>query len=238
MDLISFFETMGTSEIALVAAFFIGLMMAFSPCTLANNITAIAFISKKIGSGTRTVLVGSVYTLGRMITYVAVAAVIVHLGLNIQEIALGLQIHGAIIIGPFCIAIGILLSGIIPLDRAIPKNPFEGLSARLSGKGYLGSFLIGVIFALTFCPFSAVLYFGMLIPLALKEGDAVGIPAVFAVATGLPVIVFSLLLVSGLSRIGPMMKQVGRVEKWMRWGVAVLFIGVGIFYTINAFALI
>ncbi|MDD1720206.1 MAG: aromatic aminobenezylarsenical efflux permease ArsG family transporter [Methanoregulaceae archaeon] len=236
MDLFSFMEAMGGSELALIAAFFIGLMMAFSPCTLANNIAAVAFIAKKMGSGRYTVLVGTVYTIGRMCTYVAVASIIVLLGLNIQDMALGLQQYGALLIGPVCIIIGVLLLGILPLDRFVPKNPLQGLSGRLAEKGYLGSFLIGVIFALTFCPFSAVLYFGMLIPLALREGDALVIPAVFAIATGLPVIVFSFLLVSGMSRLGQAMKRIGSIEKWMRWGVAVLFIAIGVYYVVLALA--
>lgn len=127
---------------------------------------------------------------------------------------------------------GIVLLGIVRLDRFTLENPLQGFSGRLATKGYFGSFLIGVIFALTFCPFSAVLYFGMLIPLALLEGDAVVIPSVFAVATGLPVIVFSLLLVPGISRSGH--ETYPGLEQWMRWGVGVLFIGVGMYYPILA----
>jgi cytochrome c-type biogenesis protein len=236
MDLLQFLGTMGENHIPLVAAFFIGLMTAISPCPLATNITAIAFISKRIDNSRHTLLTGFVYTLGRMAAYIAVASVIVFFGMNIQIIALTLQDYGERLLGPLLVLCGIYLLDIFHFDRLPVGDWFSGftsgISTRLADKGYLGAFLLGVIFALSFCPFSAVLFFAMLIPLALGAGDPVIIPAVFAFATGLPVIVISYLLVRGVGKCSGIIQKIGAAEIWIRRAVAVVFIVVGIYYII------
>jgi cytochrome c-type biogenesis protein len=227
---------MGENPVPLVAAFFIGLMTAISPCPLATNITAIAFISKKIDNSRHTLLTGFVYTLGRMVAYITVASVIVFFGMNIQFISLGLQHYGELLLGPFLVLCGIYLLDIFHFDRLPGEDWFSrftsGISARLADKGYLGAFLLGVIFALSFCPFSAVLFFAMLIPLALGASDPVIIPAVFALATGLPVIVISYLLVKGVGKCNGIIQKIGAAEIWIRQAVAAVFIVVGMYYIV------
>ena len=236
MDLLNFLGTMGESPIPVIAAFFIGLMTAISPCPLATNITAIAYISKRIDSSRHTLLTGFVYTLGRMAAYIAVASAIVFFGMNIQIIALTLQHYGEWLLGPFLVLCGIFLLDIIHLDKLPGGDWFSrftsGISARLAEKGYLGAFLLGVIFALSFCPFSAVLFFAMLIPLALGAGDPVIIPAVFALATGLPVIVISFLLAQGIGKYKGTIEKIGVAEVWVRRAVAVVFLIVGVYYIV------
>jgi len=232
MDLMAFMETMGTSDIALVSAFFIGLMTAISPCPLATNITAIAYISKKIGNGKHTLMAGFAYTAGRMLAYIALASLIVYVGLNVQAISLFLQQYGEKSLGPLLIFIGLVMSGIIRLDFVRTGQRLDILKESLSEKGYLGSFGLGFVFALAFCPFSAVLYFGMLIPLALKFNDGILIPSMFAFATGLPVILFSFMLVYSVSKIGSMMDKVQAFEKYMRSAVSIIFLLTGIYYTV------
>jgi len=236
MDLLNFLGTMGESPIPVVAAFFLGLMTAISPCPLATNIPAIAYISKRIDSSRHTLLAGFVYTLGRMAAYIAVASAIVLFGMNLQFIALGLQRYGELLLGPFLVLCGIFLLGIVHFDRLPMGDWFSGftsgISSRFADMGYLGAFLLGVIFALSFCPFSAVLFFAMLIPLALGAGDPVIIPAVFAFATGLPVIVISFLLAQGIGKCKGMMQKVGAAEVWIRRAVAVVFIVIGLYYLV------
>jgi cytochrome c-type biogenesis protein len=236
MDLLNFLLEMGKSPIPLFAAFFLGLMTAISPCPLATNITAIAYISKRIDSSRHTLLTGFVYTLGRMAAYIAVASVIVFFGMNIQIVALGLQHYGERLLGPFLLLCGIYLLDIVHFDRLPGGDWFSGftsgISARLAEKGYLGAFLLGVIFALSFCPFSAVLFFAMLIPLAIGAGDPVFIPAVFAIATGLPVIVISYLLVKGVGKCSGIVQKIGAAEIWIRRAVAAVFMVIGVYYII------
>ena len=239
MDLLNFLGTMGENPIPVVAAFFIGLMTAISPCPLATNITAIAYISKRIDSSRHTLLTGFMYTLGRMAAYITVASVIVFFGMNIQVIALSLQHYGERLLGPFLVLCGIYLLDIFHFDRLPVGDWFcgftSGISSRLADKGYLGAFLLGVIFALSFCPFSAVLFFAMLIPLALAAGDPLVIPAVFALATGLPVIFISFLLAQGVGKCKGLIGKIGTAEVWIRRAVAAVFIVVGTYYVITIY---
>jgi len=215
----------------LIAAFFIGLMTALSPCPLATNITAIAYISKKIGDGKRTLLTGFIYTLGRMFTYVLLASLIVYIGVNVQAISLFLQRYGERILGPLLIVIGLVMLNVIKLPSFKSGEKINNIKEKLSERGYLGSFLLGVLFALAFCPFSAVLFFGMLIPLALKYSDGILIPSIFSLATGLPVIIFAFILTFSVSKLGKVMKGVQNFEKYMRYAIALIFLVVGIYYT-------
>ena len=228
-----FMESMGTSDIPLVASFFIGLMMAISPCPLATNITAIAYVSRRIENSRHTLLVGLLYTLGLMTSYVAIASLIVYLGAKTQPIAFFLQQYGWQLLGPLLVFIGLVMLEVLRFDFIKMSPETEKLKEELAGRGYMGSFLLGVVFALAFCPFSAVLFFGMLIPLALKTGDGLVLPAVFAFATGLPVIVASFILVSGVGRLSAVLHKVQIFEKWMRKSVAVVFIFVGIYYILQ-----
>jgi len=231
MSLMSFMEAMSTSSFPLIAAFFIGLMTALSPCPLATNITAIAYISKKINNGKKTILTGLIYTLGRMFTYVLLASLIVYIGINVQTISLFLQKYGEKILGPLLIFIGVIMLNIIKLPSLKSSERINKIKEKLSEKGYFGSFLLGVLFALAFCPFSAVLFFGMLIPLALNFSDGILIPSIFALATGLPVIIFSFILTFSVAKLGKIMNKVQIFEKYMRYFISIVFLIVGIYYT-------
>jgi len=236
MDLngiMSLMETMGTSEIPLVAAFFIGLMTAISPCPLATNITAIAYVSRKLDNSRHTLLVGLLYAAGRAFAYAALTSLIVYVGVNTMQISSFIQAYGEKLLGPLLIVVGIAMLGIVKINLPSGGTQMASLQAKLADKGYLGAFLLGVVFALAFCPFSAVLFFGMLLPLALKTGDAVLLPSVFGLATGLPVVLFSVLLVKGVSKLSQTLKTVQKAERWMRLAVGVVFILVGLYYVIR-----
>jgi cytochrome c-type biogenesis protein len=232
MDLAGGMEALGTSGIPLVAAFFIGLLMTFSPCPLATNITAIAFISRKIGNARHTILVGTFYGIGRMAAYICLTGLIVYSGLNIQAVSFFLQEYGEKLIGVFLVIMGILMLEVIDLPLPGGHGWLQRIETSLADRGYAGGFLLGVIFALALCPFSAVLFFGMLIPVALKTGDALFVPAVFAIATALPVILISFLIVHGMNRVTRMMTRMQKMEKWIKRAVAAVFIGVGVYYIV------
>lgn len=230
IDLMSVMEALGTSEIAFVAAFFIGIMMAISPCPMATNIAAISYVSKKIGDKKHTLGAGIAYTMGRTLTYVALASLIVYAGINIQGVSLFLQRYGGLLLGPFLLLAGLIILGKIGLPSVPCGAGFESFKEKLSEKGYFGAFGLGVTFALAFCPFSAVLFFGMLIPLALRAGDGIIIPAIFAFSTGLPVIILSFMLTYSASKIGQTMNRIQAFDEWMRKIASWTFILIGIYY--------
>jgi len=229
----AFMEAMGTSSIPTLAAFFIGLMTAISPCPLTTNITAIAYASKRIGNSKHTLLVGALYTLGRMATYILLAALIIWFGTSTQSIALLLQKYGEKALGPLLLIVGIIMLDVIKLNFFKGNNRLNKLKEDLANKGFIGSFLLGAVFALAFCPFSAVLFFGMFIPIALQAGDWIVLPAVFGLATGLPVIIFSFILVYSVSKLGTIMRKIQVFEEWFRKIAAITFILAG-FYCLIA----
>ena len=221
------------SSIPLLSAFILGLMTAISPCPLATNVTAIGFISKDIESRNKVFFNGLVYTLGRAISY-TMLAVILFYGADQFRVSGFFQRYGEKIIGPLLIIIGLFMLDVL-------KIKFPGLSSltdRMGKKGvssYWEVLLLGIVFALAFCPYSGVLYFGMLIPMTISSGNAIVQPLVFAIATGIPVIIFAWLIAFTLSSVGIFYNKVKAFEIWFRRIIAGVFIGVGIYYVIIIF---
>jgi len=229
MAFMSFMELMSSSNIPILAAFFVGLMNAISPCPMAANITAIAYISNKIDDNKHTLTVGLLYTFGRMFTYVILASLIVWFGLNTQITSLTLQKHGDKIMGPFLIILGLIMLDVIKFSFLKKSKAFNKFKEKLASKGYWGSFMLGAVLAVAFCPFSAVLFFGMLIPIAINAGDGIIIPSVFAIATGLPVILFSFILAYSINKLGKAMNYVKKIEQIVRKSTAIIIIAVGLY---------
>lgn len=216
-------------NIPFVSAFILGLMTAISPCPLATNITATAFISKNITSKRKVFLSGVLYSLGRAFSYTTIG-LILFFGANKFHIARFFSQNGEKYLGPLLIVIGLIMLNIIKLNFLNKSNFTEKLSEKFQGKGLLGSFLIGAVFALAFCPYSGALYFGMLIPMTISSVDGLFLPIVFAVGTGLPVIIFTYLLAFSAGKIGIFHKRISKVEKVMRLVAGVIFIITGIYY--------
>jgi sulfite exporter TauE/SafE len=208
-------------------------MSAISPCTLATNITAVGFISKDVGNRNRVFINGVLYTLGRAISYTAIA-LIIYFGADQLKFSGYFQLYGEKLIGPLLIIIGLFMLDVI-------KIKFPGMS-RLTSKmetktqwGYFDAILLGMIFALAFCPYSGVLYFGMLIPLTVATASGLYLPMVFALATGIPVILFAWILAFSVGSVGGVYNRMKHFEIGFRRIIAVLFIGVGIYYVAIVF---
>ena len=223
------------STLPWLTALVLGLMTAISPCPLATNITAVGFISKDIQNKNRVFLNGLFYTLGRAITYTGIA-LIIFLGVDQFKFSGFFQRYGEKFIGPLLILIGFFMLDIIRIN-------FPGLSKLTSGMqdkkswSFWDATLLGMLFALAFCPYSGVLYFGMLIPITVSSASGLYLPIVFAIATGIPVIIFSWLLAYTLSGIGSVYNKIKVFEIWFRRVIAVLFIIVGLYYVIRVYLL-
>jgi cytochrome c-type biogenesis protein len=216
------------SQYGFVTAFILGLMTAISPCPLATNISAIGFISRDIENRRRVFMKGLVYTLGRAVSYTGLG-VILFLGASKMHISLLFQGWGEKLLGPLLIIIGIFM-----LDFINIKFPgFTGLTEKIgehSKRSYWGTLLLGIVFAMAFCPYSGVLYFAMLIPMTISSASGLYLPIVFAIATGLPVIIFAWLLAYAVGNVGKLYDRIKLFELWFRRVVAVLFILVGFYY--------
>ena len=220
------------SSTPVLTAFLLGLLTALSPCPLATNIAAISFIGKEMEDRKRVFRNGLLYTLGRILAYTLLGFVLI-LILNEGSSIFGIQktigTWGERVLGPALLVIGLfMLFG----DRLnLPQFGFKGNAEGLARKGGWGALLIGILFALAFCPTSGVLYFGMLIPLSATTTAGYLLPAVFAIATALPVLVVAWILAFSVQQVGRLYGRMRTVQRWMNLFVGVLFIGIGIYYS-------
>lgn len=223
-------QILDQSQWPLLSAFILGLMMAISPCPLATNITAIAYIGKDLENRRKVFYNGLIYTLGRMVAYTALAMAI-YRGASGYKISDLFQGYGEKMLGPVLLIIGILMLDFIPWSwLRIGKIDWQK-KLKLDSGSYLGVFLLGLIFALAFCPYSGVLYFLILIPLTIESSNLL-LPPVFALATGLPVIIVAWLIAFTLSGVGRFYDRLKVFELWFRRIVAAIFMVAGIYFII------
>lgn len=220
----------------LLVALLLGFMTAISPCPLATNITAVGYIGKSVGSSRKVLLGGLMYTLGRVVSYTVLGVAIVAM-VRGGSSAFGLQRFvsewGEKIIGPLMQLVGLFML----LGSRLRLGGF-GVSTggeQLADKGSLGAFLLGALFALAFCPSSAVFFFGMLIPVSVTAAEGYLLPSVFAVATSLPVVAVAWVFAFGTSGIGRFYKSMNRIQKWLNIIVGILFVAIGIYFTVILF---
>lgn len=224
---------LSNSNVPALSALFLGLISAISPCPLATNIAAIAYISQKVTDRKYAVTTGALYTLGRVFSYSLLGVLIIVVGLEIPGVALFLQNVGEQVLGPILIVVGLLMLFIDKLSFGRGGGVLAALGGKVANWGMVGGFLLGVLFALAFCPYSAVLYFGVLMPLALKTTGGITLPAIFALGTGLPVLIIGTLLSLGVAGVSSWFNAISRIEKIIRIIVALIFIGVGIYYLVQ-----
>ncbi len=218
--------------LGLGTALWLGILTSISPCPLATNIAAISFIGNRVGNTRHVLVSGLLYTLGRMLVYVVIGVIVVTGILAIPGIADFLQNYTNKVLGPVLIIVGLILTGLI---TATWLGSFGSgkLQTKAEKSGVWGAGLLGVIFALSFCPVSAALFFGSLIPLAVGVGSTIVYPSLYGIGTGLPVIVFAILLAFSTQAVGRAYNKLRQFERWARRITGVVFILVGIYYTIT-----
>lgn len=224
-------------EAPVLGAFALGLLTAIAPCPLATNITATAYIAKTITDKKKVVLSGLLYTLGRVFTYTLIGAII-YFGASKFQIAKVFQGNGERYIGFVLVLIGLVMLDVIKLNFIKGFNFTDRLSEKFKTKGLLGSFFLGALFALAFCPYSGALFFAMLIPMTLSASAGLALPVVFSIGTGLPVILFALVIAFSMEKLGMYFKAVTKVEKVMRVVAGIVFILTGLYYINIYFKLI
>ncbi|MDE5423799.1 aromatic aminobenezylarsenical efflux permease ArsG family transporter [Ancylomarina sp. DW003] len=223
-------QLLAQSNLPIFSAFLLGIMTAISPCPLATNITATAYISKSLGDKKKIFISGLVYTLGRAISY-TVLGVILYFGASKFDVSSFFHSYGERLLGPVLILIGIFMLDIISFNFPGVGRITEKLNGEKIKGSYWGALLLGIIFALAFCPYSGILYFGMLVPISISSPDGLFLPFVYAVATGLPVIIIAYLLAFTLSGVGNFYNKVKSFEFWFRKVAAVIFIIAGLYFT-------
>lgn len=215
-----------------VSAFWLGILTSISPCPLATNIAAISYIGKRVGSPRNVLLSGFLYNLGRMLAYVSLGALLVASILAVPEVSRFLQEYMNKLLGPILIVAGMFLLELIRFTTS-GMGVSEKMQRRVDRSGMWGAMLLGFVFALSFCPISAALFFGSLIPLSVKHSSAVILPSVYGIGTGLPVMIFAVLIAMGTRFVGSLFTKLTRIEFWARRITGVIFILVGIYYCLT-----
>ncbi len=222
----SFFFTAGS-------ALWLGILTAISPCPMATNIAAISYIARRVENPRRVLLTGLLYTLGRMVAYVVVGMLVVWSILSIPQVSNSLQKIMHLLLGPVLILVGIFILGLLNFSASSSSGLSERLGRRVETFGLWGAGLLGIVFALSFCPVSAALFFGSLIPLAVKFGSIALMPSIFGIGTALPVLVFAILLAYGAHSVGRLFQRLSQVERWARRVTGVVFIIIGIYLSLT-----
>ena len=213
-------------------ALWLGILTSISPCPLATNIAAISFVGRRLGSPREVFWTGVVYTLGRMLTYVALGILLVASVNSVPLVSQLLQKYMNKILGPILILVGMFLLDMLTLSFASPGLS-EEMQYQIATWGVWGAGLLGMVFALSFCPVSAALFFGSLLPLAIKYESSVLLPSLYGVATGLPVLIFAILVAFGAQSLGRAFNELARIEWWARRITGAVFVVVGVYYSLT-----
>ena len=217
--------------IAVGTAFWLGILTAISPCPLAANITAISFIGRGVENSRKVFLTGILYTFGRSLAYVFIGAILVYSLVSAPLLSHYLQKYMNLFLGPVLIIVGMILLELISLSFSGTVIN-EKMQKRFENSGLLGGLFLGIIFALSFCPISAALFFGSLIPLAIKINSPIFIPLIYGIPTGLPVMIFAFIIAFSAQKVGDTYNILKSIEIWFRRITGVLFIVVGIYYSL------
>ena len=224
---------MDSMWLALGSALWLGILTSISPCPLATNIAAVSYVGRQVGSTRAVLLAGGLYTAGRTLAYVTLGAAAVWSLMSVVSVSSFLQSSFSRALGPLLIAVGLLLLGVLKLN--LPGSGVsEKLQRRVDRWGVWGAGLLGIVFALSFCPVSAGLFFGSLVPMAANHKSPLLLPMIFGIGTALPVAVFSILLAAGAGWLGRALDKVQSFEFWARRVTAVIFIVVGIYETLRS----
>ena len=223
---------MESQAVPIISAFWFGILTSISPCPLASNIAAISYIVKGVEKSSSILTTGLIYTLGRMIAYIVLGTLISASLLNIPQASQFMQNIMPKILGPVLILTGFFLLGL--LTFSLPGFSLsEKTAAKLGKSGAMGALPLGILFALSFCPVSAALFFGSLIPLTLQNTSPVLLPSLYGIGTGLPVLAFALAIASGTRNISKIFNAVTKTEYWARKITAGILIAVGIYYILT-----
>jgi len=221
-----------TFLVAVASAFWLGVLTSVSPCPLASNVAAISYLARDAERPRRVVFSGFLYSLGRVITYVILGVLITASLLNIPAVAFFLQNRMNQLLGPVLILAGVFLLGWVRPGFSGLASSQEAVS-RLESLGSLGALLLGLLFALSFCPVSAGLFFGSLIPLALQQSAPVSLPLAYGLGTGLPVLAFALTIAFGVNGLSRLFQRASRLGSGLRKATGWIFLSVGAYYLVS-----
>jgi cytochrome c-type biogenesis protein len=244
---------MVTFSLYIGTALYLGILTSISPCPLATNIAAISYIGRKVDNSRLVIHAGLLYTAGRCLLYLLLAVLLTKTALSIPAASVFLQKYMHLVLGPIFVVLGMLLVGLISVSLGGPRMS-EKMQQRVDAMGIWGALLLGVLFALTFCPTSATWFFGLLaltmgseagaidsllekLGVTLPSGTIAGgtyvLPLVYGVGTALPVIVVAFFLAYSANLVGSTYNVLAKLEWWARLITGWIFILVGAYFSLH-----
>ncbi len=235
------------------AALYLGVLTSISPCPLATNIAAISYVGRKVGDSRSVMAAGFLYTLGRCLLYLGLAALLATTALSIPAVSLFLQKYMHLVLAPIFLLLGMFLVGLIPTNIG-GAGMTEGMQKRIDRMGVWGALLLGVLFAVSFCPTSAAWFFGLIalimgseagqitallakvgisLPGASLPGSTLVLPLIYGVGTALPVLVVAFLLAYSVKSVGKAYNMLSTVEWWARQVTGWIFILAGVWFALK-----
>jgi cytochrome c-type biogenesis protein len=228
-------QIVSSTNLPLLAALLIGVLASIGPCPLATNVVALSYAARQFDDRRAVLASGGLYALGRAAAYTVVGAAIVVAGARVSSTARGLQDFADVALGPLLVLVGLVMLGVLTIPAAVTgSGRMTRFGERMGRRGGLGAFALGFMFALAFCPYSAALFFGVLVPMALAKSGGLGLPAAFGVGTSAPVLILGVPLALGIERAAGAVHSVEQSEVLVRRSVAVVFVVVGVALTVRA----
>ena len=222
---------MNSFFIASASALWLGILTSISPCPLATNIAAISFVGRKVDKPGYALCAGILYTIGRTITYIVLGVILVSSMLSMPVVSHWLQKYMHKLLGPILILVAMLLLDMLRFTNK-GSNLGQWCQQRAEKFGLGGALFLGFIFALSFCPVSAALFFGSLIPLSVKHSSGIVLPLIYGIGTALPVFVFGLLISFSAGAMAKAFHKVSQFELWARRITGGVFLIIGIYFTL------
>ncbi len=217
--------------LAIGGAFWLGVLTSVSPCPMATNIAAIGYLARNSHSRALQLLAGLLYALGRALAYTLVGALITWGLLSAPVLSNFLQKHMGQLMGPLLVLVGMILLGLLP---GLPSFGGSGkLGKKIADFGVIGSGLLGFLFALAFCPVSAALFFGSLLPLAVQQESTWLLPAVFGIGSAVPVLFFGILLTVARQTATRAFGRLQQCDRWLLPATGWLLVAIGIYLIVR-----
>jgi len=211
-------------------ALWLGIFTSINPCPLATNIAAISYIGRGAGNSRRVLLAGLLYALGRTLVYLGLGVLLVESLLASNQVSSFLRGFMNELLGPILIVIAMFLLGLIEVGVSGP-GVSEKMRKRADALGIWGSLLLGIVFAMAFCPTSAALFLKLVQDSTVLRSP-VAMPALFGLGTALPVVAFALILAFSAQSLGRAFNRLTQIEWWLRQATGVIFLILGLHFTL------
>lgn len=215
----------------LLTAFLLGLFASINPCQLAINVSALTWLFGRKETKERQRQTGLIYLIGRFVAFFVLGWVCVwaisYFGIRLSAsklMSLDSIYSWVEVLLPWLL----MVVGLFFFYRAFHVHKHDGSCHNSSqvihrGRRY-GSFWLGVILAFLFCPESAVVFFGMMVPLGAATSVSWSVPLIYALSSLIPFVLLLWMVHHANAFVNRYEDRVARIQVWVNAFLGFLFI--------------